>query len=417
MSTLSTAPNSNAPAGERVLTVSQLTALLKGVVEESFPSVWVAGEISNFSQPQSGHCYFTLKDDGAQMRAVLWRNTATRLKLQLHDGLEVVCRGRLDLYPPRGSYQLVVDELQPKGMGALELALRQRREKLAKEGLFDAARKRRLPAFPRRIGVVTSPTGAAIRDFLQVMKRRWRGVEVLIFPARVQGDCAADEIVAGIRAANRVRPEIDVLVVTRGGGSLEDLWCFNEESVMRAIAASGVPTVSAIGHEIDVTLADLVADVRALTPSEGAERVVPSTDDVNDMVRGLGLRLGTAMATRVAQVRSRLDSLASRPALSRPLEGVHLRGRRLDELSLRIDGAAKSLLRERQAAIGAVAGKLETLSPLGVLGRGYSLTYAVDDQRLITSTNKLRAGQRIVTRFQQGTATSVVETISKDDAG
>jgi exodeoxyribonuclease VII large subunit len=415
MSTPSTAETPDAPTGERVLTVSQLTAQLKGVVEESFPSVWVAGEISNFSQPQSGHCYFTLKDDGAQIRGVMWRNTAMRLKLQLHDGLEVVCRGRLDLYPPRGSYQLVVDELQPQGMGALELALRQRREKLAKEGLFDAARKRRLPGFPRRIGVVTSPTGAAIRDFLQVMKRRWGGVEVLIFPARVQGDCAADEVVAGIRAANRVQPAIDVLVVTRGGGSLEDLWCFNEESVVRAIAASGVPTVSAIGHEIDVTLADLAADVRALTPSEGAERVVPSTEDVHGIVRGLGTRLATAMATRVAHVRSRLDSLASRPALSRPLDGVHLRGRRLDELSLRIDAAAKALVRDRQAAIGAVAGKLETLSPLAVLGRGYSLTYGAEDQRLITSAERLRPGQRIVTRFQEGTATSVVEAVNQKD--
>jgi exodeoxyribonuclease VII large subunit len=414
MSIAATSETFSAPAGERVLTVSQLSALLKGVVEESFPSVWVAGEISNYSQPQSGHCYFTLKDDGAQLRAVLWRNTAMRLKLQLHDGLDVVCRGRLDLYPPRGSYQLVVDELQPKGMGALELALRQRREKLAKEGLFDPARKRPLPSFPRRIGVVTSPTGAAIRDFLQVLKRRWRGVEVMVFPARVQGDCAADEVVAGIQAANRVAPAIDVLVITRGGGSLEDLWCFNEEAVVRAIAASRVPTISAIGHEIDVTLADLAADVRALTPSEAAERVVPSSEEVFDLVLGLNLRLGTAMSTRVLQLRHRVDALASRPALMRPLEGVHLRGRRLDELSLRLHGAARALVRERQAAMATLAGKLETLSPLGVLGRGYSLTYTADDKRLVTSAGKLRPGERIVTRFQQGTAVSVVESVNKN---
>jgi len=414
MSTLVT-PAAAAPPNERVLTVSQLTALLKGVVEESFPSVWVAGEISNFSQPQSGHCYFTLKDDGAQLRAVLWRNTALRLRLELHDGLEVVCRGRLDLYPPRGSYQLVVDELQPKGMGALELALRQRREKLAKEGLFDPARKRGLPPFPRRIGVVTSPTGAAIRDFLQVLRRRWRGVEVLIFSARVQGDCAADEVVAGIQAANRLAPTVDVLVIARGGGSLEDLWCFNEESVVRAIAASGVPTVSAIGHEIDVTLADLAADVRALTPSEAAERVVPSTDDVVDLVHSLRLRLSTAMATRTLHLRSRLDALASRPAFSRPTEGIRLRERRADELSLRLHAAARTLLRERQSAIAAVAGKLETLSPLGVLGRGYSLTYTADDKRLITSADMLRAGQRIITQFQRGSATSIVETVNEDN--
>jgi exodeoxyribonuclease VII large subunit len=397
------------PEPNEVLTVSQLSAKLKAVMEEQFPAVWVAGEISNFSQPQSGHCYFTLKDDNAQLRAVMWRNTAARLKLALHDGLDVVCRGRLDLYPPRGSYQLVVDELQPKGMGALELALRQRREKLAAEGLFDRSRKRPLPAFPRRIGVVTSPTGAAIRDFLQVMHRRWRGVEVLVFPARVQGDCAGDEIVAGIRAANRIQPPIDVLVVTRGGGSLEDLWCFNEEAVVRAIAASKVPTISGIGHEIDVTLADLAADVRALTPSEAAERVVPSAADLNEAVRSLQHRLQTALTTRLAHYRHRLDALGSRPSLSRPLEGIHLRGRRLDELSLRLKGASQGLLRDRRSALETMAGKLESLSPLGVLGRGYSLTFREGESKLIISAEKLKPGDRIVTRFQKGSAVSVVE--------
>jgi exodeoxyribonuclease VII large subunit len=405
MSTLRT-PSS--PPAERVLTVSQFTALLKGVVEERFPAVWVAGEISNFSQPQSGHCYFTLKDDGAQLRAVLWRTTAARLNLQLHDGLDVVCRGRLDLYPPRGSYQLVVDELQPKGVGALELALRQRREKLAKEGLFDAARKRRLPPFPRRVAVVTSPTGAAIRDFLQVLKRRWSGVEVLVFPARVQGDCAADEVVAGIEKANRVKPALDVLVIARGGGSLEDLWCFNEESVVRAIAASGVPTVSAIGHEIDVTLADLAADVRALTPSEAAERVVPSSAEVSETVDAFQSRLSITLTRLMTHLRSRLDGLASRPALARPLDTIHMRARRLDEISLRMAAAAKNVTRDRQAALAALAGKLESLSPLGVLGRGYSLTYS-EDNRLVTSAAELRPGERIVTKLQRGSAVSVVE--------
>lgn len=415
MSTVSP-PSPPARKGEQVLTVSQLTALLKGVVEESFPSVWVSGEISNFSQPQSGHCYFTLKDEGSQLRAVMWRNTATRLKLRLHDGLEVVCRGRLELYPPRGSYQLVVDELQPKGVGALELALRQLREKLTREGLFDPSRKRRLPEFPRRIGVVTSPTGAAIRDFLQVMQRRWRGVEVLIFPARVQGDCAADEIAAGIRAANAVSPPVDVLVVTRGGGSLEDLWCFNEETVVRAIAASRIPTVSAIGHEIDVTLSDLAADVRALTPSEAAERVVPSTQDVTEFVHTLRKRLSHAITTRVVQLRSRAESLGSRPALARPLDGIHLRGRRLDELSSRLATAGKAYLRDRHAAIRGVAGKLESLSPLGVLARGYSLTYVGEDKRLVSDAQTLRPGDQLTTRFQYGAAISVVRSTSPANA-
>jgi exodeoxyribonuclease VII large subunit len=344
---------------------------------------------------------------------VLWRTTAARLKLKLHDGLEVICRGRLDLYPPRGSYQLVVDELQPKGMGALELALRQRREKLAQEGLFDPARKRRLPAFPKRIGVVTSPTGAALRDFLQVLRRRWRGVEVLVFPARVQGECAVDEVVAGIKSANRIAPPLDVLVIARGGGSIEDLWCFNEEAVVRGIAASNIPTISAIGHEIDVTLADLVADVRALTPSEAAERVVPSTEDVSELVRGLGIRLNQAMSTRAAHLRGRLEALASRPAFSRPAEGIRLRERRADELSLRLHAAAKRVLRDRQAAMETLAGKLDTLSPLGVLGRGYSLTYAEEGKRLITEADAVRAGQRIETRLAKGTVVSVVDKVKR----
>jgi exodeoxyribonuclease VII large subunit len=417
MPTAAPTPETAVPAGDAssVLSVSQLTAQIKGAVEERFSAVWVAGEISNYSQPQSGHAYFTLKDEGAQLRAVMWKATAAKLKLRLHDGLEVVCHGRLDVYPPRGSYQLVIDQLQPKGLGALELALQQLREKLAREGLFDRARKRPLPRFPRRIGVVTSPTSAAVRDFLQVMARRWGGVETLIFPARVQGECAAGEIVAAIRAANRVQPALDVLVLARGGGSLEDLWCFNEEPVIRAIAASGIPTVSAIGHEIDVTLADLAADVRALTPSEAAERVVPATEDITDLVRGLGLRLRMALTGRYASARQRLDALASRPALSRPQDAVLMRARRVDELSLRIKNAAGAAVRERRASIAGVAGKLEALSPLGVLGRGYSLTFAEHGERLIRDAEKLKVGQRIVTRFAAGRAISRVEEIHRED--
>jgi exodeoxyribonuclease VII large subunit len=299
-------------------------------------------------------------------------------------------------------------------MGALELALRQLREKLASEGLFDRNRKRPLPRFPRRIGVVTSPTSAAVRDFLQVMARRWRGVETLIFPARVQGDGAAKEIVAAIQAANRAAPPLDVLVLARGGGSLEDLWCFNEEPVVRAIAASGVPTVSAIGHEIDVTLADLAADVRALTPSEAAERVVPAAEDISDLVRGLGLRLRMALSTRAAHARQRLDALANRPALARPLDGVLQRARRADELSVRLHAAARSLVRDRRAAIAGAAGKLEALSPLGVLSRGYSLTFAEPGERLVSAADEVRSGQRIITRLHRGRITSRVEDIHRE---
>ena len=410
--TRAAAPASSAPPGVRVLTVTELTAALKSAIEEQFSSIWVAGEISNFSQPQSGHCYFTLKDDAAQLRAVMWRQTAARQKFELRDGLEVVCCGRLDVYGPRGTYQLVVEEMQPRGVGALELALRQLRDKLAKEGLFDPQRKRPLPRFPRRIGVVTSPTGAAIRDFLEVLRRRWRGVEVLILPTRVQGEGAAAEIAAAIRTAQQIRPTLDVLIATRGGGSLEDLWCFNEEPVVRALAESRIPTISAIGHEIDVTLSDLAADVRALTPSEAAERVVPSADEAAALVTALGRRMQLATAHRVARLRSLIDSLASRPVLARPLEGIQLRGRRLDELAVRIHAAMQTSAGERRARLAATAGKLESLSPLAVLGRGYSVTLDAASGRAIQDAAKLKAGQRLVTRFAQGSATSVVETLS-----
>ncbi|MDZ4820816.1 MAG: exodeoxyribonuclease VII large subunit, partial [Planctomycetota bacterium] len=241
---------------EPVLSVSQLTLFVKELVEAAFPSVWVAGEISNFSRPQSGHCYLTLKDDQAQIKAVIWRTTAAKMRFEPQDGLEVICRGHLDLYPPRGTYQLVIEEIQPKGIGALELALRKLREKLQAEGLFDPARKRPLPLLPRRIAFVTSPTGAAVRDFLEVIRRRWSGASVLIVPTKVQGDGAAKEIAAAIAMANRISDQsvasngqpIDVLVVGRGGGSLEDLWAFNEEPVIRAIYASSIPVVSAVGH-------------------------------------------------------------------------------------------------------------------------------------------------------------------------
>jgi exodeoxyribonuclease VII large subunit len=395
---------------ERVLSVSQFTAQLKGVVETHFSSVWVAGEISNFSRPQSGHCYFTLKDDGAQLRAVIWRTAASRLKFDVHDGLEVVCRGALDVYPPRGSYQMVVSEIEPRGIGALELALRKLREKFAAEGLFDADRKRPLPAFPKRIGFVTSPTGAAIHDFLQVLKRRWSGVEVFIIPARVQGTGAAEEIAAGIQLANKMRPALDVLVVGRGGGSLEDLWAFNEEPVVRAIAASRIPTVSAVGHEIDVTLADLVADVRALTPTEAAERIVPSSADVTALVKVLSERMRRSLLLQVGNYRQRLDALASRPALARPLDAVHNQSRLVDELGARLHTRMRTQLREQQQRIVAVSGKLDSLSPLSVLGRGYSLTQDDKSGKLITDAKQLKTGQEIRTKLSVG---SVVSTVSK----
>jgi exodeoxyribonuclease VII large subunit len=401
-------------ATEPILSVSQLTLFLKELVEAAFPSVWVAGEISNFSRPQSGHCYLTLKDDQAQIKAVIWRTSAGRLRFDPHDGLEVICRGHIDLYPPRGQYQLVIEEIQPRGIGALELALRKLREKLTAEGLFDPARKRPLPAFPRRIAFVTSPTGAAVRDFLQVLERRWHGASVLVIPAKVQGEGAAAEIAAGIATANRLTSTdhaVDVLVVGRGGGSLEDLWAFNEEIVVRAIAASRLPVVSAVGHEIDVTLADLAADVRALTPSEAAERIVPATDEVQAALAVRQQRLGRALRRRAVEARRRLEQFAAHRVFRRPFERVMNLAREVDLLATQLGRAIGLRMSGAKQVLAAVAAQLESLSPLGVLGRGYSLTTRIADGRLIDDAAQLSIGEQIRTRFAHGEAISEVNRI------
>ena len=398
---------------ERVLTVSELTEGIKNVLESTFPAVWVAGEISNFSRPQSGHCYLTLKDDAAQLRAVIWRTAASKVKFDLHDGLDVICQGYLDLYPPRGSYQLVINELIPQGLGALELALRQLREKLTKEGLFALERKRPLPRFPRRIAFVTSPTGAAVRDFLEVLRRRSRGVDVLIVPVRVQGEGAAAEIAAGIELVNRLPQPVDVLVVGRGGGSLEDLWAFNEEIVVRAIFNSRIPVVSAVGHEIDVTLADFVADVRALTPSEAAERVAPAVDELLAHLRQQQSRLAQALRAKAADAKAGIDRLASARCFRRPLERVQMLSRTLDEFSARADRSMKVRLQQARAITDRHAAQIESLSPLSVLGRGYSLTHRLSDGRLLRRAADANVGDRLQTRLAEGTLISRVEEIQE----
>jgi exodeoxyribonuclease VII large subunit len=398
-------------SGPEILSVSDLTEYIKTLLEDTFPSVWVTGEISNFSRPQSGHCYLTLKDDSAQIRATLWRNTASRVRFDLRDGLEVVCKGHLDVYAPRGTYQLVIDSIEPKGIGALELALRQLREKLAKEGLFDAARKRPLPKWARRIAVVTSPTGAAIHDFLQVLGRRWRGADVLIVPTRVQGDGAAKEIAAAIKLANRLPLAIDCLVVTRGGGSLEDLWAFNEEPVVRAIYASRIPVISAIGHEIDITLADLVADIRALTPSEAAELVAPAAADVVRHFRELEKRIKSTMRWRLSAAQSRLEAAARHRAFRRPLSRIEDLSRKLDDLDLRLTRGLAQRMQDARGLLTEAAGKLSALSPLAVLSRGYSVTTHEATRQVVRDASDLAVGETLHTRFANGSTVSRVENV------
>lgn len=400
------------PEGVKVLSISDLTQAVKGVLEEGFSFVWVSGEVSNLTRPSSGHLYLTLKDAGAQLRTVIWRSAAQRLRYDLRDGMEVIAGGRLSVYPQRGEYQLVVERLQPKGIGELELAFRQLREKLARLGYFAPERKKPLPTFPWRIALVTSPAGAAVRDMLEILGRRWPVAEVVVCPVRVQGPGAAEEIADGIGLLNHLHRQgwpVDVMIVGRGGGSLEDLWPFNDECVARAIHASHIPIVSAVGHEVDVTIADLVADRRALTPSEAAELVAPNRLELLEWLNRSQGRLRDLMTNRLGHTRRRLEDLSARRVMREPLQRIREHERRLDEFIDRLGRAARQRLLLARQQVDKRAARLEALSPLKVLARGYSLTFTETDEVLVRTPEQVRPGDRLVTRVQHGRIVSKVE--------
>lgn len=397
-----------------VLSVSDVTECLKLVIEAHFVRVQVAGEISNCVKAGSGHVYFTLKDDGAQLKAVMWRSAASRLRFQLQDGLQVIATGPIELYQARGHYQLIVEQLVPAGLGPLELALRQLQAKLAAEGLFDQARKRALPRFPRKIGIITSPSGAAIRDLLQVMTRRWPGVQVVVFPVAVQGDGARKQIASAFRQVP-LFPEIDVVITGRGGGSIEDLWAFNEEIVARAITNCAVPVISAVGHETDVTIADLVADRRALTPSEAAELATPLAAELREDLALAARRMEAIVRQTTSQYRRVLDQLASRRALAKPKDILHLRARQIDDLEMKLQKGIRTLLRDKSQLLNGLAASLDALSPLAVLSRGYSLTKRLKDGQLVRSTNGLSLGDRISTLLGEGELVSEIVEMRSDE--
>jgi exodeoxyribonuclease VII large subunit len=388
--------------------VSQLTSRIRGLLEEELPYVWVGGEISNLGRPTSGHIYFTLKDDRSQIRTVLWRSVRARMKFELSDGMQVIIQGRCSIYEGRSEYQLVVDQLVPKGLGALELAFRQLRERLEKEGLFAQHHKKSLPRFPRRVVLMTSPTGAAVRDMLQVIARRWKAIDVLIWPVRVQGEGAAQEIAAAIAQANRLC-DIDVMVVGRGGGSLEDLWAFNEEVVARAIFASQIPIISAVGHEVDWTIADYVADLRAPTPSAAAELSVPNESEMRQYLDQSATRLARALQGRLQTARLCFEQLAGRRPFRVPLDGVLRRQQRCDDLGGRLDRAVWNRLRDGEHRMARLAGLIQGLSPLNVLARGYSLTTRVDGHTVLRSAEQVACGEQILTRLESGSIASRVE--------
>ncbi|HEU4476918.1 MAG TPA: exodeoxyribonuclease VII large subunit [Pyrinomonadaceae bacterium] len=453
----------------RPLTVSELTGAVRKALEGRFSSVWVEGEISNFKAHSSGHWYFTIKDEGAQLRAKCFRSTNTRIRFRPTDGLHVRARGRLSVYEPRGEYELVVEALDPVGEGALRIAFEQLRDRLQAEGLFARELKRPLPVFPRRVGIVTSPTGAAIRDVLNVISRRTRTVHVLFSPARVQGEGAGRDIARAIRLINdhhkdaqlrgRVADLVDVLIVGRGGGSTEDLWAFNEEEVARAIRASAIPVISAVGHETDFTIADFAADLRAPTPSAAAELVAAKEDEICTRLSELGKSLSQLMRFRISTARNRVQQ----QALSQVFDEVRRRLRdahmetgaathrlqllltqslraaqgRVERIALQLaperlqarvraarlrhesdhaacNAAMMSRLEGARARLGLAAASLDALSPLAVLGRGYAIAQH-EDGSLLRDANSVSLGERLRVRLAKGRIAARVEEIQTND--
>ncbi len=392
-----------------VISVTELVTALKEVVETALPQCIVEGELSNCRRSPAGHWYLTIKDDNAEIGAVIWRSTAARLKFQPKDGLKVLATGALQVYVTRGSCQFGITRLMPQGVGELELAFRQLRDRLAQEGLFDEERKRPLPAIPQRIALITSPSSAAVRDMIQVITRRWPAARIVIVPVRVQGAGAAEEIAAALRQVHRI-PDVDVVITGRGGGSLEDLWCFNEEIVARAVADCQLPVISAVGHEIDVSISDLVADRRALTPSEAGEIVVPAKSEVLEGLHSSASRIRTALLQQLERSRLRLNALESRSVLQRPGYLIEQRRQDCDLLAERLRRSVVSQVDTGRHRLAAAAASLQALSPLNVLARGYSLTRR-EDGTPVCSAQSITVGDVIHTQFHDATITSVVRDV------
>jgi exodeoxyribonuclease VII large subunit len=391
---------------EGTVSVSRLVWLLKEVIEDNFVHVLVTGEIANFSAPSSGHYYFGLKDDQAQLRGVMFRSSNRMLNFMPENGMQVVCSGRVSLYQQRGELQLVVDTMEPLGVGNWQLAFEKLKIKLDAEGLFDASHKRTLPSFPRTIGVVTSPTGAAIHDILNVLRRRGAGLRVLLRPVRVQGDGAAEEIAQAIVDLNQ-HGQADVLIVGRGGGSPEDLWAFNEEVVARAVFASSIPIISAVGHEVDVTISDFVADLRAPTPSAAAELVVQGRQELERHVDHLIMRLTGQMQGRLLLLKERLNGLQRR--LRSPVDELYRKHNTLEQTRKRLHLAMEKILNRAANRLGLAAGHLHALSPLATLDRGYAIVFHEQTHTAIRDARCLQKGDRLNIRFAKGSVTATVD--------
>lgn len=400
---------------KHIYTISEVTQNIREILESTFGEVWLEGEISNFTKHSSGHIYFSLKDAGAVLACAFFRSANQGLKFQIKEGMNVVCFGKISVYDKRGQYQLYVEKIEPKGIGALQMAFEQLKAKLQKEGLFDEARKRPIPYLPTCIGVVTSPTGAAIRDILNVVKRRFQNVEVILNPVRVQGEGAEEEIAQAIEEFNVFNSEmpadrhIDVLIVGRGGGSLEDLWSFNEEVVARAIFKSKIPIISAVGHEVDWTIADFVADKRAPTPSAAAEMVIPRKEDLLIRLEELSGRLDGSMIDKITLLSGELKTLSESYILKQPINIIEQYQQRIDDIAKNIEMRTGHMLDIRNAAFATVCAKLDMLSPFKVLSRGYSITTAAGSGKVIKDAAHLKKGDEVSTRLEKGEFVSKVQ--------
>jgi len=436
-----------------ILTVSELTKEIKDILELKFFDIWIEGEISNLRIPPSGHIYFTLKDDFSQIRAVLFKMQARTLRFVLQDGLHVVCRGRVSVYERRGEYQLILEEVEPKGIGALQLAFLQLKDRLEKEGLFDPAHKKPIPMIPQTIGIVTSPTGAVIRDMLHIIHRRFENIHILLHPVRVQGEGASLEIAKAIEDFNK-RMNVDVIIVGRGGGSLEDLWSFNEEIVVRAIYHSKIPIVSAVGHETDYTISDFVADLRAPTPSAAAELVVREKREIKNTLHYLEERLENQILQTLQENRTNLSHLkkmltdprkkieeyflraddlvnrfriltswilkrkrerslhlSERLSLQNPIQRVKNLRLAISETGKRLGQTMRYSVEIQRQKVEGIFGKLGSLSPLSILQRGYSITRKLPSLQILRDAAYVREGDKVEVRLHKGTLLCGVEKV------
>ena len=401
---------------KRIISVSELNEYIKLVLEhdELLMNVYVKGEISNFTNHyKTGHMYFSLKDAGGAVKAVMFRGNAIRLKFMPENGMKVLVSGRVGVFPRDGQYQIYVDSMEPDGIGALALAFEQLKQKLEKEGLFAEGRKRPLPQMPMRIGVITSPTGAAIRDILNILGRRFPLAEVDLYPALVQGENAAADLVRGLAHFNRAK-NVDVIIIGRGGGSIEDLWAFNEEPLVRAVAMSEIPVISAVGHETDFTLCDFAADKRAPTPSAAAEIAVPNAEDILYTVQTADMRLRRAMNQKISMARERLDRLAASRVLKNPQNVIDDKRMMLLREEQMLHEKMQAVLQRKGASLGEKAAKLDALNPLAVLARGYAAVFD-EENKVIKNTDGVKIGDDITLAMADGKISATVKTMIKKE--